>query len=503
MKPREAEELIQAALEGSTTREGITRLQELLRHDPDLRRIYWQYAFLQQALAYRFANQSTVMARRDRGLAIQRRKAMLASVITAVAAIICIGLVLQGFLIPPVLPPANFTAAPQTIFQVFHAADEAPPASTLVEGSTLVIEQGTVELRLARGSRGVVQAPARVTVEDKDVLRMDQGTGWFHVAEEDHGFLIRTPELEIRDLGTEFGVISTPAAHDEIHVFSGRVEARATGPRGAKTLLKAGEARRCDPIGRLVEIVPAPTTFLHSLPAELPYIAFGFDRVENERFEVNGNHPLADHITARRVGPSRPPKLVEGIAGMAIALDGQGEQILTDWPGIADSMPRTVSAWIRVDPAADLSDHPSIVGWGDPETSNGKWKVLLAQDAAGAPAVPRISLGGHAYDAPVTANDGRWHHLAVTFSGGMTEDDHPEIGIFFNGLRQALTYRHFPVFDGSRRPQTRTRFGAIPLSIGGPIDSKSGTFQGEIDELRIHFGVLPEEAIRNAARAPR
>ena len=51
-----------------------------------------------------------------------------------------------------------------------------------------------------------------------------------------------------------------------------------------------------------------------------------------------------------------------------------------------------------------------------------------------------------------------------------------------------------------RKPETRTRFGAVPLLIGGPIDPDAGTFEGEIDELRIHFGVLPEAAIEHAAR---
>lgn len=503
MKSRETEQLIQAVLDGSTERSDGERLQDLLRNDPVIRRTYWQYVAVEQALAYRFASQATGMARSSRGLTIQHRNAMFASVAAAAAAVVIIGFVLYVIRTPSTTPPAGFTAAPQSIFRVLHSRDQSPPENALMKGSTLVLEQGTVELRLAGGTLGIVQAPARLTVEDETALRLDQGIGWFRVPAQDHGFRVRTHELMVTDLGTEFGVVSTPSANDEIHVLTGRVEARATGVRGEEAILKAGEARRCDPIGRLVRIDPSPDIFIRSLPTELPYIAFDFDRIDHDALEVGGNHPIARQTMAHRTGSTRPPKIVEGVSGKAIALDGKGEQIVTDWPGIADNMPRTVSVWIRVDPDADLSDHPSIVGWGAPETSSGKWKVLLAQDAAGTPAVPRISLGGHAYDAPITANDGHWHHLTVTFSGGMTQDNHPEIEIFFDGHRHPLIYRNYPLLDGPRKPETLTRFGAIPLTIGGPIDPDSGTFEGEIDDLRIYFGVLPEAAIISAAHADR
>lgn len=499
MKPREVEQLIQSVLDGSADHRDAARLQELLRHDPAVRRTYWQYAAVEQALAYRFAGHPAGAVRSTRGLDIQRRNSMFTSIAAAAAAVVVIGFVLHAILTPETPPPASFAAAPESVFQVLSSKGDESSEGGLKKGSVLVLEQGTIELRLAKGTRGIVQAPARVGIESESSLRMDQGIGWFQVPREDHGFRVRTPELLITDLGTEFGVVSTPAAHDEIHVFSGSVEAMATGARREKNVLRAGESRRSDPIGRLVRIDPSPTTFLRSLPSGLPYVAFDFERIVGDVFDVGGNHPLTGRITARRTGSAHPPRLVDGVSGKAIKLDGNGEQVVTDWPGIADSLPRTVSAWIRVDPAADLSDHPAIVGWGDPETSSGKWKVLLAQETPGTPAVPRISLGGHAYDAPVTANDGRWHHLAVTFSGGMSADNHPEIEIFFDGQRQPLGYRNFPVYDGPRKPETRTLFGAVPLTIGGPIDPDSGTFEGEIDELRVHFGVLPDDAIRRAA----
>lgn len=499
---------MQALLDGEATDGDARRLQEALRNDPGARRMWLDYAALHQALDYRFPRAPAVPGRRaslvEGSLRRQRRRMVALSLAAACAALVVFALLLRLFLVPERPPAAAFRTAPQSLWSVTHAEGQKRKEGGLSPGSRVRLDQGTLELDFAGGTRAVLLGPADFTVEDEGTLRLGSGTGWFLVPEKDVGFRVMTPELGVLDLGTEFGVIADPADQDEVHVFSGRVEVTARTGRKEKRMVAGVGALRVDPAGRLREIAPRGEDFLRSLPDGLPSIRFAFDGEMDGRIEVSGNHPAAGRIRAELESSGDHPRVVPGVSGGALEFDGRGGHVVTDWPGISGIGPRTVTFWVRVDPAADLTGHPGMVGWGDPRMPNGKWKLLLTQETPGAPAYPRISIGGHAYDAPAAANDGRWHHLAMSFTGRMGDDGHPELAIHFDGERQPLIHRHFPEPGGPRTPDTRTEFGALPMSIGGPVDPWPGSFVGRIDELKIYPGVLPEEEIRSqAAEFPR
>jgi hypothetical protein len=89
------------------------------------------------------------------------------------------------------------------------------------------------------------------------------------------GFTVKTNDLKIVDLGTEFGVIAKEGGHHEIHVFEGKVEVslfrlKKTHTEKKPSVLVAGEARRIDSNGQLTSVPPKPETFLLDLPTSLP-----------------------------------------------------------------------------------------------------------------------------------------------------------------------------------------------------------------------------------------
>jgi alpha-L-fucosidase len=134
-------------------------------------------------------------------------------------------------------------------------------------GSRMTLGQGVVKLTFASGVDACVRGPARFQFTGKDQLRLEQGAGWFQVPAPARGFRVITGQLNVTDLGTEFGVIAgNRAVGDEVHVFRGKVQAAPKG--GNEEQLVAGNARRIEENG-LVKIAPDLSQFNTSLPQTL------------------------------------------------------------------------------------------------------------------------------------------------------------------------------------------------------------------------------------------
>lgn len=534
MNPVDLENAIQRLLDGDATQEEAHALQELLKRDPEARKVYLSYAQLHQGLVYQLSSSPSVhrwilqtpsrasriqkisRALSRRAFAAQKKdnatqepvKSITPVRIFSIAAAVVLLLSLGANYLwtHRKLPPTvALRSGPYTVYHIEHVAGSKAAPDVLEPGSKMELEQGTLELNLVGGSHAIIQGPASFIVEDKNCIRMEQGAGRFLVSKKDTGFRVLTPSLEVTDLGTEFGVLSDPLAGTEVHVFSGSVLAKNPAVTGSEIKLQAGEARRLNASGSLEEISSRSEKFCHELPVGLPSLLVDFDEVDGTQVKVKGESMDVEEVSATLLPEQNPPTLVPGRNGhgRALSLTGHGGMVQTNWPGIAGNAPRTVSFWTKVEPSADLSSLPAIVGWGQPNVPRGKWKILLNQDAAGQPAYPRISFGVIAYDAPRAINDGRWHHCAMTYTGKLKPDGHPEVAIHIDGEKQQLTFRRFSPAQKlpTMEPDTVTGEGAQPFTIGRFLTDGAGeTFVGLIDDVRIYTGVLPEDVLRAQAK---
>jgi len=273
MKSRPEEELLQLFIDGHLDRETNREVVTLLKSDPELLDLYCEYANLDGEMRHLLAShrglgedQSLISS-----LAQQRtiRKTRWVSVITAVAAVLTLGVIFY-FKIIPVPPMVAVRSSPGTVLKITHpqTGESAPPAGTLENGSVLSLQSGSVEITFASGVRSIIRGPAEITALDSQRLSMAFGEAWFRVPSEAIGFQVRTPELDVVDLGTEFGVFSSPEFEDQVHVFSGKV--RVTAVHGVKQniVLTANEARRVGPIGHLKEVPLRDDELLTALPTE-------------------------------------------------------------------------------------------------------------------------------------------------------------------------------------------------------------------------------------------
>lgn len=278
MKRRELEWNLQALFDGRLDGEAFDALETELRDNPETRAAYREYLHLHHALCQR-ATGVDLLHVVPMDQVNQRRQwwFMKVAALSAAAVIALAAGVMAFFLANQPQPTLVFDKSPGSELVVSHtlAGDQLPLGRALEPGSRLELRNGTVELKFASGVRGIVQGPAEMTLRRDDLLDLSQGTAWFEVPEDAAGFQVRTPHTVLTDLGTEFGMISMPNALDEVHVFTGSVEVLSRYAFKESVILKAGEARAANEVGRWREISPDSKQFLRELPdAEPASIAF-------------------------------------------------------------------------------------------------------------------------------------------------------------------------------------------------------------------------------------
>lgn len=268
MTRSELDHAIQASFDGTLTETECLRLRAVLKSDPAARALYYEYADLHQSLIFRisrFTSFDSARSLADIRLRIQSRRTVRLAIATAAAALVILGIVLNLTLVPaPAL--ATYRQAPGSLYTIEHSGGKDRTPGELREQSIVNLSQGTFEFTLRNGTRGVVLAPAQFELRSGTEMLLRQGTAWFGVSEEGKGFRVITKDLAVTDLGTEFGILADPESGDEVHVFSGRVQAR--GARGTAELLTSGQARRYGTEGKLEAIPAKPGNFLTRLPDE-------------------------------------------------------------------------------------------------------------------------------------------------------------------------------------------------------------------------------------------
>ncbi len=513
MMKHDLESTILLLLDGTLPDEEIEELEERLLNDPAARTEYARIVRLHSALEARFAartaTRSAGVVPVDRVVTIQRRRVFKYSLLGAAALLVLMGVVLKLVLVPEPKPLLSFRAAPDSVLSVTHFTTDRegkePEPGTLAKGSRLELTQGTVEFTLSTGVVSIVRAPADLTLHHKDQLYLNEGVAWFRVPKDAIGFKVATPQMVVTDLGTEFGVISTHGALDEVHLFEGKVEVRNHHGLKKSELLSGATARIAGPAGRLKSTPVRPDEFLTSLPSGLPHVHFAFEAIDNGQLTVEGTHPDVPDISARLVRPAGSTSaapLVSGKHGRALQLSGRGDFVLTDWPGISGKRARTVACWIRMPEGGRYNPANAIVGWGSLQ-NNGKWKIHAVPGAKGQGRVPRISLGGATwyFTEKTRLDDRQWHHLVAVSYGRTLKDGRPDLVIFVDGQRQALT----PHDEGTRRDRSREvntitdARDSVPVLVGKGVPSQKQSFRGTIDELTIYEGALTDESIRQLA----
>lgn len=268
MNDSQLERQLGELFEGRLTGEALEKFQHELRTNPEARLAYRDHARLHNALQVRAEGTDPLqIIPMDRVVERRRQRTLRRAGILA-AVIVVLGAILMTFHCVRTPPPAlTFATSPGTTVSLSRVTGAEPSNTSALEpGSRLEVLNGTVELTFASGVRGILRGPADLTLHREDLLYLARGTGWFEVPKEAVGFKVNTPDLNLTDLGTEFGVISRPDFLDEVHVFEGRVEVVNRYGLKMQETITAGKARMAGPAGRWREIPLRRDRFLSTLP---------------------------------------------------------------------------------------------------------------------------------------------------------------------------------------------------------------------------------------------
>jgi hypothetical protein len=273
--------------------------------------------------------------------------------------------------VPAPLPVlATITAENQAVWEIRPSEQQE-----LAGQKSLNLLQGSVELTFAGGAHVILEAPAQLRLDSASSLSLHSGklTATAHGG----GFVVRTPNAVVTDLGTEFGV----AAENNgaiVSVFQGSVALAPKSDSGEMpaTLVQAGSNVQADNTGQVKPAAPATAlSFLRNDEFQARLGAArgsDYDRWEAYTYQVRRDPDLllfysfdvadqgGDRLTnlaatgqaydAKLVTPSNVAMLwshgrIPGKGALSLQADGDCARV-----NIPDSLTNmTIVAWVRLD----------------------------------------------------------------------------------------------------------------------------------------------------------
>ena len=238
-----------------------------------------------------------------------------------------------------------------TLTAEYGAAWDRRPGGVLYAGERLTLIRGFAEVTTRRGAVALLEAPCTIEMIHDNAIRLERGRLVGIVeSEQAKGFFVRTPQMDVVDLGTRFGVEADPRGNRSVvYVFDGLVEASplyTDGGQDKPVRLEAdqGLVARAGRDLRMAEI--DPTRFV-SDPAVLPYL-------------------IETGETARFLGLDRPgslmPGALESSRWMHVVLEQTGVNV-------AEGLTAGIT---------EPGTYRSFVGPGDPVAYEGRVDSYLA-----------------------------------------------------------------------------------------------------------------------------
>lgn len=260
--------LISQSMDGSIAREDIQRLENMLESSSQMRAYYREYLSiycdLTSLLGGEQLNTSEANSLEDdefwKAMAEYEKKApmieisqekpkneliqkvvyprpghnkklskwQLGTVITAVAAMLLVGLFIR-------FAPQKSGYEVATLADSINTrwADTTRPmqkGTRLVTGNTnLLLREGFVELLFDNDTKVTLEAPAEFQILMEDQIKLHYGRLYAIVPRQAIGFTVNTPSARVIDLGTEFGVEADPYGDIYLHVVKGKTTLIAGG----------------------------------------------------------------------------------------------------------------------------------------------------------------------------------------------------------------------------------------------------------------------------------
>lgn len=337
----------------------------------------------------------------------------------------------------------------RTVDAQWQAGQAAPKAGAPIEPGWLRLKSGLAQIVFYSGARVVIEGPAELQIISPGEASCPAGRLVAEVPPQARGFRVNTPQMNVTDLGTLFGV-EVKDARTELHVFKGSVEFQ---PESGATNQHLNEgagavAERARPL-RFMPANPDAFASLFELQTKSSFaetlhyeqwsaasrrlnddpsllVRFDFENVEPPDWTLRNTAERSRSVPdATIVGCQR----AEGRWREKKALEFQGvsDRVRLSVPGEFESL--TLAAWVRVQ-GLDRQINSLFMSDGF-EAGTVHWSIrrdgVLALTAIGSEP-GRFQI---CHSPPVLAVDqfGQWLHLAVVIDGGTKQVAHYVNGV--------------------------------------------------------------------------
>ncbi len=506
-----ASEIIARIIGGVASADEISHFVKAARQDPALLELYRKHAEIDAALSVlREAPARKEMARNrlvagvreaerevfkqsvTLRLESRRRFIHLSRVAAALALSFCGALLWMNLRTPDVA----------TIIRLEGVEWNGKPAGAvgddLKKGAVLSVSDGLVELEMDGRGTMILEGPARLRLDGAHAASLEQGRLAMQVTRRGHGYRIGTPEGEVIDLGTEFGISVGSGGESEIHVIDGKVEVLPNG--GATELLARDQAMRLGGGGKRIEA--DRTGFYTMLPPKVEstanYVHWNFDEASGpalaaERGMPPGPKEMSLHFMDEGSLPRRGP----AVFGSGLEFDGKGSYCESAFRGIDGDRPRTVCFWVKVPEDLSLRESWALVSWG--RFSYGEaWQISVnAIPYDGESGRIRVGAVGGTIVGTQDLRDGKWHHVAIVLYGGSHQNIGTHVIIYIDGKMEKISRRAL----GQIMTNTQSADHGVWLGRNISYFQKTadewhgGFFRGALDEVYIFDAALPAEDI--------
>lgn len=445
---REFDEAVAAACHSAASDDQVRALNALLRSDAAARDEY----ILRLELHSRLASEPDLFAADD-GVASRKNvlqlpphpKVRTPQLKWVVALAACLALLAIGgwvFRLSPIRDRQGTTS--KAVAMLNRVADaqwsgrESPRLGAPLEPGWLRLESGLAQIVFYSGARVVVEGPAEVQIVSPSEASCRSGRLTADVPPQARGFRIGTPQMDVTDLGTSFG-LDVKERRTELHVFKGTVEFQsATGV--ARQSLSGGSGVVTEKSRAPTLISADPKAFAALFDLQFKSSAaevLGHEQWRAASSRLNDDPSLLVHFEFERTDTSewqlrnasrRKDAPLEGtIVGcqwtdgrwqdkQALEFRSVNDRVRLDVPGEYESL--TLAAWVR---AQGLDRQINSLFMSDGfEAGTVHWSVrhdgVLALTAIGSePRDHQICISPPA----LTLNQfGLWVHLAVVIDGG-------------------------------------------------------------------------------------
>ncbi len=220
----EFERLLTALADGELEAADRLRLNETIRDDEDARQFYLHYIKVHSLLIWRHGSipPLDVSLGEDEELLLRpgRNFSSMAIAIAVVASVVvAVGIGYYNLALPG-QASARLTHSEDASW---HVGAEPTLPGGRVAPSEAALASGFVQLELPSGVVIAMQGPVRFEWSGENKLRLLRGRIRASVPPAAVGFVVEAPNVQIQDLGTEFGVAVDQWNNVEVQVFQGKV----------------------------------------------------------------------------------------------------------------------------------------------------------------------------------------------------------------------------------------------------------------------------------------